>query len=60
MAIMKDKAKSHAAGLTEWKDAAAIEKMCVGCHNEKSPTAKKFDFKASWARIAHEVPKAAK
>lgn len=60
MAVMKDKVKAHAAGLTEFKDEAAIEKTCLGCHNEKSPTAKKFDFKASWAKIQHPVPKAAK
>lgn len=57
MAVMKDKAKSHAAGLTDFKDAAAIEKMCVGCHNEKSPTAKKFEFAKMWAQIEHKVPK---
>ena len=57
MAIMKDKAKAHAAGLAEFKDAAAIEKMCIGCHNEKSPTAKKFEFAKAWASIEHKVPK---
>lgn len=60
MAVMKDKAKAHAAGLTEFKDAAAVQKMCEGCHNDKSPTFKKFDFAASWAKIKHEVPKPAK
>lgn len=57
MAVMKDEAKAHAAGLTNFKDAATIEKMCIGCHNEKSPTAAKFDFAKSWATIAHKVPK---
>jgi hypothetical protein len=57
MAVMKDHAKAVAAGMTEFKDAAAIEKKCVTCHNEKSPTAKKFDFAASWAKIEHKVPK---
>lgn len=57
MAVMKDKAKAHAAGLAEFKDAAAIQKKCETCHNEKSPTAKKFDFAASWAKIQHKIPK---
>lgn len=57
MAVMKDKAKATAAGLTEFKDPAAIEKMCTGCHNEKSPTAKKFEFAKAWAQIEHKVPK---
>lgn len=56
MKIMKDHAKSVAAGMTEYKDEAAIEKQCKTCHNEKSPTFKKFVFKESWAKIAHPVP----
>jgi hypothetical protein len=57
MGVMKDKAKAHAAGLTEFKDAAAIEAKCKTCHNEKSPTAKKFDFAAAWKLIEHKIPK---
>jgi hypothetical protein len=57
MAVMKDKAKAHAAGLAEFKDAAAIEAKCKTCHNEKSPTAKKFDFAAAWKLIEHKIPK---
>lgn len=57
MAVMKDKKKAEAAGLIMYADDAAIEKLCVTCHNEKSPTAKKFDFAASWKAIAHKVPK---
>ncbi|HLF15067.1 MAG TPA: cytochrome c family protein [Bacteroidota bacterium] len=60
MAVMKDEAKSHAAGMTDFNDKATIQKKCETCHNEKSPTAKKFDFAASWAKIEHKVPKAAK
>jgi len=56
--IMKDKAKSIAAGMTEYKDEAAIEKHCKTCHNEKSPVFKGFEFKAMWAKIKHPVPKA--
>ena len=58
LTIMKDKAKSVAAGMTEFKDEAAIEKFCKSCHNEKSPTYKSFDFKESWGKIKHPVPKA--
>ena len=57
MAVMKDKAKAVAAGMKEYKDAAAIETMCKTCHNEKSPTMKKFDFAAAWKAIEHRIPK---
>ncbi len=57
MATMKDKAKSIAAGLTEYKDDAAKEAKCKTCHNDKSPTFKSFDFKKAWDKIKHPVPK---
>jgi len=57
MATMKDKAKAIAAGMHEFKDPAAIEKLCKTCHNEKSPTHKEFKFSESWAKIKHAVPK---
>jgi hypothetical protein len=57
MAVMKDHAKAVAAGMTDFKDAATIEAKCKTCHNEKSPTAKKFDFAAAWKAIAHKIPK---
>ncbi len=57
MSVMKDKAKSIAAGMTEYKDPAAIEAKCKTCHNEKSPTKKAFDFKTAWDLIKHPVPK---
>ena len=57
MAIMKDKQKAAAAGLTLLKDDAAIEAMCKTCHNEKSPTHKEFKFKDMWGKIKHTVPK---
>jgi cytochrome c5 len=57
MAVMKDHAKAVTAGLTDFKDAATIEAKCKTCHNEKSPTAKKFDFAAAWKAIAHKIPK---
>ena len=58
MAVMKDKAKAIAAGLTEFKDEAAIEAFCKTCHNEKSPTFKGFNFKEMVGKIAHPIPKA--
>ena len=57
MAIMKDKAKAIAAGLTDFKDDATIEKMCRKCHNEKSPSYKPFKFDEMWAKIKHLIPK---
>jgi hypothetical protein len=57
MPIMKDKAKAIAAGLTDFKDKAAIEKTCKTCHNEKSPTHKAFKFEEMWAKIKHSIPK---
>ncbi len=57
MTIMKDKAKAIAAGMTNFKDNAAIEKMCKTCHNEKSPTFKGFKFDEMWSMIKHPVPK---
>lgn len=55
--IMKDHAKAVAGGLVEYKDKAAIEKQCITCHNEKSPTFKDFDFEKKWKEIAHDIPK---
>lgn len=57
MAVMKDHAKAVAAGMVDFKDAAAIEAKCKTCHNEKSPTAKKFDFATAWKSIEHKIPK---
>jgi hypothetical protein len=57
MSIMKDKAKAMAAGLTEFKDKAAIEKFCKTCHNDKSPTFKEFKFDEMWGKIKHAAPK---
>lgn len=55
MQIMKDPAKSRANGLIE-----PNEKVCVGCHNEKNPFHKPFNFTEVVAKIAHPTPKAAK
>lgn len=58
IAIMKDKAKSVAAGLKMYKDDAEIEKLCRTCHNEKSPMYKTFKFNEMWPKIKHPKPKA--
>lgn len=58
MAVMKDRAQSIAAGMTEYKDKAAIEAQCRKCHNEKSPSFKDFKFEERWAKIQHPRPKA--
>lgn len=55
-AIMKDKAKSIAAGLTEYADSVAVETQCKKCHNEKSPTFKSFVFAEYWEKIKHPKP----
>jgi hypothetical protein len=57
MSVMKDKAQAIKAGLTEFKDEAAVEKLCRTCHNEKSPTMKEFKFKEMWSKIKHPIPK---
>jgi hypothetical protein len=31
-------------------------KQCKTCHNEKSPTYKKFNFEEKWKEIAHPIP----
>lgn len=50
MNIMKDKAKAIENGLI-----LPGEKDCKGCHNEKSPTFKGFDFATSWKKIQHPM-----
>jgi len=46
MSIMKDKPKAIAAGLIE-----PTEKVCVRCHNKRSPTFKEFN----WAEMSKKV-----
>ena len=57
MAIMKDHAKAVAAGLRDFAEKGAAEKVCLTCHNEKSPTHAAFKFDEMWAKIKHTVPK---
>jgi hypothetical protein len=52
LSIMKDHEKSVAAGLV-----VPTEELCVSCHNEESPTYKKFVYKDKVALIAHPRPK---
>ncbi len=56
MGVMKDKAKAIAAGLVVYDDDAAIQKRCLTCHNDKSPTKKEFKFDEAWAKIKHAKP----
>ena len=51
--VMKDREASIAAGLI-----IPDEKLCVTCHNEESPSYRKFVFKEAAAKIAHPKPKA--
>jgi hypothetical protein len=58
MATMKSRDASVKGGMHAFADKAAIEAMCKTCHNEKSPTAKAFNFEESWAKIEHKKPAA--
>ena len=55
--IMKDHAKAVDNGLVKYKDEISIKDLCRTCHNEESPTFKKFDFKKRWEKIKHPIPK---
>ncbi|MCL5267722.1 MAG: cytochrome c family protein [Bacteroidetes bacterium] len=57
MDVMKNQKLAVANGLVllSIKDGSA-EKLCMTCHNKKSPTFKGFDFKTMWSQIAHPVP----
>jgi hypothetical protein len=52
MKVMKDRQAALANGLI-----IPTEKTCVGCHNEKSPTYKKFVYAEFVKQIAHPIPK---
>lgn len=50
--------KAIAAGMQLPKIAdGSAEKLCVTCHNDKSPTFKSFKLEDYWAKIAHPTPK---
>ena len=54
MKVMKDREAAVKAGLV-----VPDEKTCTGCHNEKSPTFKGFDYKTYFEKIAHPTPEQA-
>ncbi len=58
MSVMKVRATAVAAGMRDLSDKAAAEAQCKTCHNEKSPTAKAFNYDEMWAKIAHKKPAA--
>jgi hypothetical protein len=51
----ENKDKAIAAGLLPGD--ATSDKLCVTCHNEKSPTFKGFKLEEYWKKIAHQLPK---
>ncbi len=51
MAIMKSREKSMEKGLI-----LPDKSVCIGCHNDKNPFHKPFDFDAASAKIAHPNP----
>lgn len=57
MGVMKDPKKAEKAGLNMYADEKEITALCVTCHNDKSPTAKKFDYAKMWPQIEHKIPK---
>ena len=58
MSVMKVRADAVGKGLVAFADKAAAEAQCKKCHNEKSPTAKAFNYDESWGKIAHKKPAA--
>ncbi len=50
----ENKEKAIKAGLMQGD--ASSEKLCVTCHNEKSPTFKGFKLEEYWKKIAHHLP----
>ena len=55
--VMKDRDKSIEMGMNAIAvEDGSAEKMCLECHNEKSPTFKPFVFKERWTEIEHPVP----
>ena len=58
MGVMKVRDSAVKGGLKVFADQAAIEAMCKTCHNDKSPTAKSFNFEEAWKSIAHKKPAA--
>ncbi len=55
MSVMKDIAAGKVKG-ADFGMVADMEKQCVSCHNEESPTYKKFVFAERVKEISHPVP----
>lgn len=53
MKVMKNREEAIKKGLMVHDD---VEKYCVTCHNEESPTFKGFNFEEYWAKIKHDIP----
>ena len=51
VAINKGKMDGASLGLIQ-----PTEKLCIGCHNEESPSYKPFDFEKFYPKIAHPLP----
>ncbi len=51
--VMKDNKLAVENGLMLYDN---IEKLCVKCHNEKSPVFKGFNFEERWEKIKHSIP----
>lgn len=54
ISVMKNKDQAVANGLNLGSN---FDTFCSKCHNEKSPTFVKQDFKVMWEKIKHTVPK---
>jgi hypothetical protein len=54
LSVMKDHAKSVAAGMTDYKSQDDIKKQCLECHANAHEAA--FDFAAAWEKVKHPVP----
>ncbi len=52
--VMQDEKLAISKGLLLYENP---EELCVKCHNEESPVFKGFNFKESWAKIKHYIPK---
>ncbi len=50
--VMQDKDQAISSGLV-----MPDETTCTKCHNAESPAFKSFDYKESWEKIKHPVPK---
>ena len=52
--VMKNKEEAVKNGLNAFE--GGVEKFCVTCHNDKSPTFKAFNFAEMYDKIKHKKP----